>query len=265
MNRPIAEIGRVTASDQISPGLWDIEVEAPGIASETRAGQFVHVRVSDNFNPFLRRPLSVGPIRDGKLRLIFHVRGEGTRLLSLKRPGAQVDLIGPLGGVFDIPEDDSVLVFLTGGIGVVPLLLLDDQLPKNRERAFILGVRSFDAAPVTMKEATARHIQWASDDGSVGFHGNSVQLLWKVLNELEGRPARVIGCGPGKMLVGMKRLCQELNISASASLEVPMGCGVGACQSCAVPRTDGKGYLLVCKDGPIFDCDRVVIEPEVLP
>lgn len=265
MNRPVAEIGQVTATKQISSGLWDIEVYSPKIAVQTRAGQFAHVRINDSFNPFLRRPLSIGPIQDGKLRLIFAIRGEGTRLLSQKKPGDAIDLIGPLGGVFEIPDDDSALVFLTGGIGVVPLLLLDDQLPKRRERVFILGVRSVDSIPVTLDEAEKRHIRWSSDDGSVGFHGNSVQLLENVLNGLGSRKARVIGCGPGKMLAGMKRLCQEMKIPASASLEVPMGCGVGACQSCAVPRTDGKGYLLVCKDGPIFDCNDVVIEPEVLP
>ncbi len=31
-----------------------------------------------------------------------------------------------------------------------------------------------------------------------------------------------------------------------------MGCGFGACMSCAVEKSNGKGYFHVCKDGPVF-------------
>jgi dihydroorotate dehydrogenase electron transfer subunit len=265
LTHPIAEIGIVESVKMISTDLWDVSVLSPKIAAKTRAGQFVHVRVSDGFNPFLRRPLSVGPVQGDTLRLIFNVRGEGTRLLAVKQPGDKLDLIGPLGGKFIIPEDDSILIFLTGGIGVVPLLLLDDQLPTERERIFILGVRSINTIPVLIEEASRRNIRWASDDGTLGYKGNSVALLKEILDRLKGRPATVFACGPGVMLSAMKKLTVERGIPAFASLEVPMGCGVGACQSCAVPKADGSGYLLVCKDGPVFDCRSVILEPEVLP
>jgi len=241
LNQPVAEIGIVRSSRCVSPDLWDIEVESPRIASLTRAGQFVHVRVSDSFNPLLRRPLSVGPICGSALRLIFHVRGEGTRLLAAKRPGDPVDMIGPLGCGFPKFEPAELLVLLTGGIGVVPLLLLSDQLPPEQERRFILGVRSVSHVPVALQEASERGILWSSDDGSLGFRGNAVQLLEKLLDEAGSRPIRVIGCGPARMLSGMKALCASRNVPALASLETPMGCGVGACQSCAVPRSDGEG------------------------
>ncbi len=266
MIHPIAEIGRVQESREISPLLWDIEVIAPLIASVTRAGQFAHVRVSEGFNPFLRRPLSIGPIVGDVLRLIFHVRGEGTRLLAAKKPGDPIDLIGPLGHPIQVPDGNHPLIFLTGGIGVVPLLLFDDQLPHERERIFILGVRSQSTIPVSLAEAETRHVRWSSDDGSIGFHGNTVQLLERTVEDLgkEGVPL-VIACGPGPMLRGMKKFCSEHDIPALVSLEVPMGCGVGACQSCAVPRSDGKGYFLVCKEGPIFDSRTVVLDTGELP
>jgi len=263
---PIAEIGRVKRAEEISPGLWDMAIAAPRISTVTQAGQFAHVRVSEDFNPFLRRPLSIGPISGDDLRLIFHVRGEGTRLLAAKRPGDAVDLIGPLGHKIDVPAANNPLIFLTGGIGVVPLLTLDTQLPTSRKRIFILGVRSTRTIPVTLEEAVERKILWASDDGSLGFHGNTVQLLQKVIDELDpnAKPL-VIACGPGPMLKGMKQFCEKRSIPALVSLEVPMGCGVGACQSCAVPKSDGSGYYLVCKDGPVFDAKDVSLEPGVLP
>lgn len=264
MIAPIAEVGRVTASREISAGLWDLVITAPQIASVSRAGQFAHVRASDGFNPFLRRPLSIGPVTDTELRLIFHVRGEGTRLLAAKGIGDPVDLIGPLGHPIEIPADASPLIFVTGGIGVVPLLTLDYQLPFRRDRMFILGVRSVEHIPVSLSEAASRSIRWASDDGSLGFYGNAVQLLGQLVGELnDGVKPLVIACGPGPMLKGTKKFCLDSGIPALVSLEVTMGCGVGACQSCAVPRSDGKGYLLVCKDGPVFDCRDVVLEPGV--
>ncbi len=263
---PIAEIGLVRESIEISPNLWDISIEAPRLASVTRAGQFAHVRVSAGFDPFLRRPLSIGPIAGDVLRLIFHIRGEGTRLLAAKRSGDTIDLIGPLGHPINVPKGHNPIIFLTGGIGVVPLQILDDQMPKERERVFILGVRSAFTIPLSLSEAMQRNILWASDDGSLGYHGNTVQLLKNVVDGLSAdKKPLVIACGPAGMLRGMKKFCIERNIPSLVSLEVPMGCGVGACQSCAVPRSDGKGYYLVCKDGPVFDCLDILLETASLP
>ena len=47
------------------------------------------------------------------------------------------------------------------------------------------------------------------------------------------------------------------------SLEERMACGVGACLGCATPirRDDGSvTYLHVCKDGPVFEAERVVFD-----
>lgn len=261
MRLPLAEIGFVESAREISPHLWDLTINAPRIASATRAGQFVHVRVSEGFAPFLRRPLSVGPISEDTLRLIFHVRGEGTRLLAAKKPGDPVDLIGPLGHPIEIDSNFDFLIFLTGGIGVVPLLTLDYQLPAEINRTFILGVRSQSTIPVSLDEASSRNILWASDDGSLGFHGNTVDLLKKEFGALSATTNPiVITCGPLPMLIGAKKFCLEKDIPLLVSLEVSMGCGVGACQSCAVPRSDGKGYYLVCKDGPVFDSREVLLD-----
>jgi dihydroorotate dehydrogenase electron transfer subunit len=259
---PIAEIGRLIAGREISLDQWDMIVEAPKIAKQTQAGQFVHVRVGDGFNPFLRRPLSIGPVDGDQIRLIFTVRGEGTRLLTRKHVGDPVDLIGPLGRPFILPAADELPVFVTGGIGIVPLLALDSKLPKAQNRLFLFGVRSRNAMPVTNEELAARRIQISSDDGSIGHHGNVISLLEKVLPEDSNAKKAFYACGPEPMLIGLKRFCVENNYRCYISMEVPMGCGLGACQSCAVPRADGNGYLLVCKDGPVFDCRDVLLKPE---
>ncbi len=264
-NLPIAEKGVVDRIRKISVDTWDMNVFSPGIAGSSKAAQFVHVRVSEDFRPFLRRPLSVGPCNGDYLRLIFTVKGSGTRLLAQMSPGDAVDMIGPLGNTFKLPEDDEYPLIVGGGIGVVPLLLLDDQIPKVNPRDFLLGVRTESLLPVDEPEIRRRNIQIASDDGSIGFCGNVIQLMEKKLIELRSNRVVVYACGPGMMMYALKLLCTKHSIKAYVSLEAPMGCGLGACQSCAVPRSDGDGYLLVCQDGPVFDATEVALEPEVLP
>lgn len=263
--KPLAETGRVLSVTHISDNVFDMLVSAPQISSISRPGQFVHVRIDDNFDPFLRRPLSVGPCVGETLRLIFIVKGEGTRLLSEKAIGDPVDMVGPLGSDFPYPVNGQTSVFVGGGIGVVPLLLFDDRTNDTYKKHFLLGVRSRAYLPVSEKEIAQREISVSSDDGSIGFHGNIVSFLEKKIADGEVENPVVYACGPGAMMCALKDFCIKHDIKAYASLEVPMGCGVGACQSCAVPRTNGGGYYLVCKDGPVFDMRDVELRPELLP
>ena len=261
---PIAEIGEVLAVKPVSADIWEMVVRAPRIADVARAGQFVHVRIGEGFSPFLRRPLSIGPCHDGCMMLIFTVRGEGTRLLAAKKPGDKIDLIGPLGNPFRLPDKNAVSFLVAGGIGIVPLLLLDDQISEKQSRQFLLGIRTRDLLSVSSEQVTQRRIILATEDGSAGFHGNGVQLLASVLEGNADSSVMVYGCGPTPMMNALKQLCKEQDIAAQVSLEVPMGCGVGACQSCAVSRADGEGYFLVCCDGPVFDINQVNLIPELV-
>ncbi|MFH0764831.1 MAG: dihydroorotate dehydrogenase electron transfer subunit [Calditrichota bacterium] len=256
------EIAGVQSNRMISEGIWKMVAIAPRISALPRPGQFVHVRVSSGFKPFLRRPLSLGPCLDGKITLIYAVRGEGTRLLTTKVRGDPIDLIGPLGRGFDLPPPDLIPILVGGGIGVVPLLFFNYSLGcSGYPRQFLLGVRSAAFLNVNENDIARRRIKIASDDGSVGFKGNVIQLLEKTLDEKPDRQVMIFACGPNPMLAELKRLCLERNLEAQVSLEVPMGCGVGACQSCAVARADGSGYWLVCQDGPVFNIRDVLLDP----
>ena len=55
----------------------------------------------------------------------------------------------------------------------------------------------------------------------------------------------------------------EYGVPCQVSMEERMACGVGACLGCATPirRDDGSvTYLHVCKDGPVFEAERVVFD-----
>ena len=79
----------------------------------------------------------------------------------------------------------------------------------------------------------------------------------------EEKPDIVYACGPKVMLKFVAKMCAEYNVRCQVSLEERMACGVGACLGCATPirRDDGSvTYLHVCKDGPVFEAERVVFD-----
>lgn len=71
----------------------------PGDGGDSSAGQFAHLKAE---GLFLRRPISICEIdrEKGTLRFVFEIKGEGTRVLSEKRVGDNLDIMGPLGHGF---------------------------------------------------------------------------------------------------------------------------------------------------------------------
>jgi len=254
-----SEIGTVVSNERGAEDIWEMEIFAPKIANDALPGQFVHIRCNSGFNPLLRRPMSIGPVDNEQISLIYAVHGEGTRILTEKKAGDDIDLIGPLGSSFTKPEPDVTPIFVAGGIGIVPLLSCYDTLSDPDNAHFILGVKSMMYMPISEKEVVRRNIQISTDDGSIGHHGNVVQLLQKTVSDIDIKLIKVYGCGPTPMMCALKDFCIDHSIHAEISLEVPMGCAVGACQSCAVRRADGNGYYLVCRDGPVFHIEEVDI------
>lgn len=77
-----------------------------------------------------------------------------------------------------------------------------------------------------------------------------------LLGALESaRPSVIFACGPEPLLRSLQTICVARNLSAYASLEEHMGCGVGACLvcSCRIRAQSGSEYKRVCRDGPVFD------------
>jgi dihydroorotate dehydrogenase electron transfer subunit len=89
-------------------------LDAPGIALDAQPGQFVMVRCGDLL---LRRPLSIHAADGGKIALLFRVTGSGTGLLSGTEVGGEVQLTGPLGNGYSLPDSDGRVVLIAGGHG----------------------------------------------------------------------------------------------------------------------------------------------------
>ena len=245
----------ILQSRTLAKEIYDFTILCPEIAAAAQPGQFVHIRVN-GFS--LRRPISICDINPdkGAIRLVFEVRGEGTRALSHLHEGELIDLLGPLGRGFTPLESDKKVIFVGGGIGVPPLLAA--AKPYGRNADAIIGFRSANA--VILAEDFAQYganVALCTDDGTAGQKGFVTAALEKRLTD--GPADLICACGPAAMLKGVVALSEQFGVGCEVSLEERMGCGVGACLVCACKTVkDGKEYMAhVCKDGPVFPAKEV--------
>src|SRR5208283_1106947 len=94
----------VIVTQQVGPAIYVLKFYSPEIASTVRPGQFVNIKVSEQFVPLLRRPFSVYHVEQKEVSLIFNVTGVGTKILSEKKAGEIIDVIGPLGCSFHVDD-----------------------------------------------------------------------------------------------------------------------------------------------------------------
>ena len=176
----VQEICRVAENTQLGDGLFLMVLHAPKITELAQCGQFVHIACGEGH--LLRRPISICAWKAPELRIVFQVKGEGTKWLSERRTGDELDVLGPLGHGFDVGALGSAPVFIGGGIGVPPMLGCAQYAP-GRCTA-ILGFRSGDRVMLEEQfRSVCSQVQVATDDGSYGFHGYVDAL---VRRELEG-------------------------------------------------------------------------------
>ena len=247
---PIQKNCKILAKERLTADVVSLTLDAGELARQAKPGQFVNIKCgAENL---LRRPISICDAEGESLRIVFQVKGEGTKWLARRPVGHSVDVLGPLGHGFDYPEKGKVLV-VGGGIGVPPMLLAGKKAPGGAVAA--LGFRSQEQ--VILLDEFAQEgipVKIASDDGSVGHHGFVDALVRVYLDEDETISA-VFACGPRPMLKSVYLAAKEHNTPCFVSMEERMGCGVGACLVCAC--SVGGHYRHVCKDGPVFNAEEV--------
>lgn len=241
--------------EQIKNDIYKFKIKTEHIAKEAKPGQFLEIRVSDEIEPFLRRPISIYSIDDNNIEFIFQIKGKGTNILSKKKIGEKIDIIGPLGnGTFTIKEYNNVAI-IGGGIGIYPLYEAAKELKGKTKISMYLGFRNKDyvTSEKEFKEI-ADKLVITTDDGSYGEKGFAIDYLKKA-----ERPDIIMACGPLPMLKAIQEYSKEIGVPCQISLEERMGCGLGACLGCAVKKANKSDteYWHVCKDGPVFDANKV--------
>ena len=126
---------------EIADGIFDMRVEYDSKALPVKCGQFAHVYVPSKT---LRRPISVCDVENGVLRLVYQVKGEGTKIMSQMKSGETVDILAPLGNGFKI-EQGKRYCLIGGGIGVPPMLYTAKQ---TQNPLVITGFREIGRAHV---------------------------------------------------------------------------------------------------------------------
>ena len=260
---PSQVFAKLIKKEKLLEGLYKFSVEAKEIVDIAKPGNFIEIRINENLDPFLRRPISIYNLEkeSGILEFIFQVKGKGTELLAKKQEGDFIDIIGPLGsGIFKF-EDKKNIAIIGGGIGIFPLYELAKQAKKAGINVYTyLGFRNKDLVTLESEfEAVSEKLTITTDDGSYKEKGFAINYLEKELEEFDG----IYACGPLPMLRAVKKLAEENNIPCQISLEEKMGCGLGVCLGCAVKTAsspkDAPEYVHVCKAGPVFDSKIVEI------
>ena len=247
---------KVLVNEKLSPQYWRMVFDAPDLAAEVKPGQFVHIRTDDQgLQPFFRRPFSV--YRAQKYVEIFYdLVGPGTRLLSLKKKGDTLDVLGPLGTPFKMPlPSTKQVIMIAGGIGIAPMLILSDVL-KNKKIELVLFYGGRDRGhvyPMQEFKDNGVKIYIATDDGSVGVKGR-VSVLFDKINK-DPNHTYIYTCGPNPMMKAVQEFAGKQGILGQAACEEIMACALGACLGCSIETKEG--YKTVCHDGPAFNLDEI--------
>ncbi len=240
-----------------------LSLVAPGIAATARAGQFVGLLAGIDRSFLLRRPFSIhqvdrhGP-RFGTIELVFDVVGPGTRALAELRQHDSVDVIGPLGRPFTLPERPVACLLVGGGYGTAPLFLLAEELRVRGCRIdFVVGAatseRLFKAIEAKRLGRTA---VITTDDGSSGQRGQVTDPLPALM--VQARTQMVYACGPMPMLAAVSRVAAAAGVPCQVAVEELMACGTGICFSCVIPLADpadpgSTRMARSCTEGPVLD------------
>ncbi len=255
-------IVEVIGKQMLLPGIFRFEIKSRDISQTALPGQFLEIKCSDCIDTILRRPISISGVdrENGTVEFIFQARGKATRQLAEKGEGSKLDILGPLGKGFTIPDRSAKAAIVGGGIGIFPLLFLGSELNKPNLDVF-LGFRTLENALLIDEfRERAQNLIVSTDDGSMGHHGVITDILEK--KAMESGYDMIFACGPQPMLRKVKEAACSLQIPCEISVEERMACGVGACLGCAIKLIDGEQwkYGHVCKDGPVFNTRNVELE-----
>ncbi len=245
----------VTSFEQLNDRYFLIKLFSDVPMPEVAPGQFVEVRVDHSPATYLRRPISIHFVDYDKneLWLLIAKVGEGTKTLSYLKEGDKLNCLFPLGKGFNMEDVKGRNILLVGGgVGVAPMLYYGKLIKKQGGYpTFLLGYRT--KADIMQMVAFAQYgeICITTEDGTAGEKGFVTQH--SILNKVKFD--RIATCGPKPMMMAIAQYAKQTQIPCEASLENLMACGLGACLCCVEKTIDGN--LCVCKEGPVFNIDRL--------
>jgi dihydroorotate dehydrogenase electron transfer subunit len=263
LDAPVAQVVARLLRTRAAGAYSVLTLHAPEVAAPARPGQFVALAVGGPTSAtLLRRCFSLHRADPGAgtVDVVVAPKGPGTRWLVALPAGAGVDVVGPLGRPFPVPEAPGPAVVVGGGYGSAPLGWLAEALRATGRRVeAVLGAGSADRLfGVEEVGRACDGVTVTTDDGSAGERGRVTDPLGALL---ERSGARVVhACGPMAMLEAVSRVAAEHGAVAHVAVEESMACGIGVCMTCVLPVVGDDGATRMvrsCLDGPVFRGDRV--------
>jgi len=261
-----------------------MRLQAPLTASRAQPGSFIHMQCDTELP--MRRPMSIMRVdkKAGWIDLLYKAHGIGTTLLSTRKVGERIDLIGPIGVPFKLDQYKKYPLLIGGGVGIPPMVFLAEHIknttkdikpfvimgsevpfPFNAKPSHIMldGLPEGVIASMPLLEDWGIPSRLSSLQGYSGCHDGFVTDLashWldsldkKTLNEVE-----ILSCGPTPMLKAVSQMAHRYGLACQVSLEEYMACAVGGCAGCTVlvETEQGPSMKRVCVDGPVFEAASV--------
>jgi len=275
--------GEVISIDAFPGEQFVMRIRAPKCAASAQPGNFVHITCDESLP--MRRPLSIMRVGDDWIEILYKIVGHGLRLLSKKKSGDFVSVLGPIGQPFRPSPDRPNTLLIGGGVGIPPMVYIADWLRQDKGswQAFAIlgseipfpfdlkksslpvdGVADDVNSTMPLLESWGIPARLTSLQGYEGCHDGYVTDLagqWlSTLSKDELGKVEIFACGPTPMLKAVADLAARYDLPCQVSLEEFMACAVGGCAGCAVKIStpDGEAMKRVCVDGPVFDASAVV-------
>lgn len=246
----------IKEKEQLASGIFQMTVSAPRVAKKALPGQFIILRIDEDGE---RIPLTIkdSDPEAGTVTIVVQVAGKTTWQLSTLNAGdAILDFVGPLGNPTELPEGESRVVCVGGGVGTACMYPQVKELARRgSDVTVIIGSRTKDLLIMEddLREFASELIV-CTDDGSYGRKGFVSEPLKDMLEAGE-RPDEVIAIGPLMMMRAVAEVTRPFNIHTLVSLNPIMVDGTGMCGGCRV--TVGGEVKFTCVDGPEFDAHQV--------
>ncbi len=251
------ERNEITLKEKIAENTYSYWFYNPEISNHFSAGQFLILRVATNGE---RIPLTIADVDKEKnlVRIIFQVVGYTTKLLSeLNEKDRILDVLGPLGHGFEIPDGTKSALLVGGGLGIAPLFPKIKEITINHKLKadVVLGARSKNLF-ILVDEITkiANNVYLFTDDGSSGHKGLVTDGINHAIS-LNNKYDFCIAIGPILMMKSVTELNKTLNIPTYVSLNPIMIDGTGMCGGCRFLY--GNETKFACVDGPVFNAFKV--------
>ena len=276
------EQGEVLAHEAWPGDQYILRIRAPKCAATARPGTFIHISCDEELP--MRRPLSIMRAADDWIEVLYKVVGEGLHLLTRKRCGDAVSLLGPIGQPFVLHENRPKALLIGGGVGIPPMVCLADRIRKaspgwqalailgseipfpfdlERSSLDVDGLDDGLRSTMPLLEKWGIPARLTSLQGFEGcYQGYVTDLADRWLQGLGDNglaQVEIFACGPTPMLRAVASLAARFDLPCQVSLEEFMACAVGGCAGCTVRinTPEGPAMKRVCVDGPVFDAAAV--------